>query len=154
MAKSYLERLKEYPNAFEYCLGATDDEIKFAEKQLGVLFPKNYRQFLSECGMCNFGDARIDGIFKTETQTVYSVVEYTLRMRESGNLPNDLIVLDFEEQEYLILYKVSEREKVEDGFVFGAEVHYVENEKIKIGKPVKQFDSFEEYFEDFLELGK
>ena len=150
----YLEKLNEYPEAFEYYLGANNDDIQFAEKQLGVFFPKNYSQFLSECGMCHFGDTKIDGIFKTEKETLYPMVENTLRIRESGHLPNDLIVLDFEEQEYLTLYRVSEKEKVEDGIVFGAEVYYAENEKIKIGKLVKIFDTFEEYFEDFLELGQ
>ena len=148
----YLNKLKEYPEAFEYYLGANNDEILFAEKQLGVFFPKNYSQFLSECGMCHFGDTRIDGIFKTEKDTVYPIVENTLRIRKFGNLPNDLIVLDFEEQEYLTLYRVSEKENVEDGIVFGAEVHCTENEEIKIGMLVKIFDTFEEYFEDFLKL--
>ena len=150
----YLEKLKEYPEAFEYCLGADNDEILFAEKQLGVLFPKNYTQFLSECGMCNFGDTMIDGIFKTESKTIYSVVENTIRLRKLGDLPNDLIVLDLQEQEWLVLYKVSENGKENDGFVYGADINYDENEKIRIGKLVKQFDTFEQYFENFLELAE
>jgi len=151
---NYLEKLKEYSESFEFCLGASNEEIQFAEKQLGILFPQNYCQFLSECGMCNFGDTRIDGIFKTENKIVYSIVEYTLMLRKSGNLPKDLIVLDIEEQEYLTLYKVSETERIEDGFVFGAEVDYGENEQIKIGKMVKKFDTFEQYFEWFIELAE
>ena len=151
---NYLEKLKEYPESFEFCLGASNEEIQFAEKQLGIFFPKNYRQFLSECGMCNFGDTRIDGIFKTENEVVYSIVECTLMFRESGNLPKDLIVLDIDEQEYLTLYKVSETERIEDGCVYGAEVDYGENDQIKIGKKVKQFDTFEQYFEWFMELAE
>ena len=151
---NYLERLKERSKTFEYCLGANSDEIQFAEKQLGVFFPKKYSQFLSECGMCNFGDTQIYGIFKTENKTVYSIVECTFMMRELGNLPKDLIVLYFEEQEYLFLYKVSESERLEDSFVFGAEVDYGENEQIEIGELVKQWDSFEQYFEDFMTLGE
>ena len=150
----YLDKLKEYSEVFEYCLGADNEEIEFAEKQLSIFFPKNYRQFLSECGMCNFGDTRIDGIFKTENQIVYSVVENTLMLRKLGDLPQNLIVLDFEEQEYLTLYKVSENGIIEDCCVFGAEVNCGENEQIKIGKLVKQFDTFEQYFENFIELGK
>ena len=150
----YLDKLKEYSETFEYCLGANNDEIEFAEKQLNVFLPQNYRQFLSECGMCCFGDTRIDGIFKTENQIVYSVVESTLMLRKLGDLPKDLIVLDFQEQEYLILHKVSENGKIEDCCVFGAEVNYGENEEIKIGKLVKQFDTFEQYFENFIELGR
>ena len=74
-------------------------------------------------------------------------------LQKLGDLPKDLIVLDFQEQEYLILYKVFENGKIEDSCVFGAEVNYEENEQIKIGKLVKQFDTFEQYFENFIELG-
>ncbi len=148
----YLEQLNKFPNEFEYYLGANLDEITFAEKQLNVSFPKNYRQFLSECGMCNFGDTKIDGIFKTEDETYYSVVENTLRLRKLGGLSNDLIVLDFEEEEYLTLYKVSENLNNEDNYVYGAEVRYENNEEIKIGKLIKIFDSFEDFFQNFIEL--
>ena len=140
---NYLEKLKEYSESFEFCLGASNEEIQFVEKQLGIFLPKNYQQFLSECGMCNFGDTRIDGIFKTENKVVYSIIENTLILRKSGNLPQDLIVLDIEEEEYLTLYKVSETERIEDGCVYGAEVNYGENDQIKIGKKVKKFDTFE-----------
>ena len=150
----YLDKLKEYSETFEYCLGANNDEIEFAEKQLNVFLPQNYRQFLSECGMCSFGDTRIDGIFKTENQIAYSVVENTLMLRKIGNLPQDLIVLDFQEQEYLILYKVSENEQIEDCCIFGVEVNFDENEQIIIGKLVKRFDTFEQCFDDFIELGE
>ena len=149
----YLEKLQEYPEAFEYCLGAKSEEIRLIEKQLSVILPKKYKQFLSECGMCNFGDTRIDGIFKTENKTDFPVVENTLTMRLSSDLENDFIVLDIEEQEYLTLYKVSETEELEDNFVYGAEVHY-ENDKMIIGAKVKKFNSFDDFFNDFLELGK
>ncbi len=69
-----------------------------------------------------------------------------------GNLPKNFIVLDFEEEEYLTLYKVSENEKKEDHFIYGAEVRYDNDGKMKIGKLNKIFNSFEEFFEDFIKL--
>lgn len=148
----YLEQLNKFPDDFEYYLGASLDEITFAEKKLNVTFPKSYCQFLSECGMCHFGDTRIDGISKTKDETHYSVVENTLRLRESGDLPDDLIVLDFEEEEFLTLYKVSEKPDNDENFIYGAEVHYKKNENMRIGKIIKMFDSFEDFFQNFIEL--
>lgn len=102
--------------------------------------------------MCHFGDTRIDGISKTKDETHYSVVENTLRLRESGDLPDDLIVLDFEEEEFLTLYKVSEKPDNDENFIYGAEVHYKKNENMRIGKIIKMFDSFEDFFQNFIEL--
>ncbi len=148
----YLEQLKQYPNDFEYYLGANSDEINFAEKELNVVFPENYRKFLSECGMCNYGDTLIDGIYKTEKEIYYPIVENTIRLRKLGNLSKEFIVLDFEEEEYLTLYKVSENLNNKDNCIYGAEVSYENEEKMKIGKPTKMFDSFEEFFENFIAL--
>ena len=151
----YIEKLKEYPEDFDYCLGASSDEIHFAEQQLGMFFPKAYKKFLSECGLCSFGDTRIDGIYKTEKSIDYSIVENTLNIRKLGNLDPKFIVLDFEESEWLVLYEVSGTDEVENSCVYGVEVSYDENEKMVIGnidKKSKRFNSFEEYFENFLEL--
>ena len=146
----YLNKLKEYHEAFEYCLGASNDQIQFAEKELKIKFPRKYKQFLSECGMCNFGDTRIDGIVTIGNKTEFPIVKNTLNMRLHG-LENDFIVLDFAEQEYLTLYEVSANE---DGFIYGAEVQYAENDKVLIGGKTKIFNSFDDFFNDFLKLGK
>jgi len=63
-------------------------------------------------------------------------------------------VLSYDVGEYLTLYKVSKKEQIEDSLVFGTNVSYDDNQKMKIGKIEKIFDSFEQYFEDFIELGQ
>ena len=85
--------------------------------------------------------------------STYSVVEVTKQMRNEVNLSNDLIVLNYEVGEYLTLYKVSENQELEDNTIYGANVRYDDTEKMYIGKTEKLFSSFEEYFEDFIELG-
>lgn len=149
---NYLETLKNYPDEFEYGLGATKKEIQYAQHQLGVEFPAAYKKFLTQCGMCSFGDTRIDGVFKFQNQLVYSVVENTLQLRQSGHLPLDMLVLDIVEQEYLTLYRVGTDTELQDSGVYGAELRYQNDNSLTIGPLVKHFDSFKDYFNDFITL--
>ena len=103
---NYLKKLQQ-SDEFEYCEGATSEEIQIVETSLGVLLPKAYVKFLSECGSCNFGDTYINGVYKEDGTLSYPVVELTKQLREELNLPDDFIVLNYEIDEYLILYKVS-----------------------------------------------
>ena len=56
--------------------------------------------------------------------------------------------------EFLTLYKVSNRVRLKDAKVFEAEVFCNDKGDFEIEKPTPMFDSFEEYFEDFLDLAE
>ena len=148
----YITRLKQ-KEEFEYWLGADNEQILYIENELNIKLPKQYKKFLSQCGMCNLGDVNILVIEKYDKIVTYSVVEVTKQMRNEVYLSNDLIVLNYEVGEYLTLYKVSENQESEDNTIYGANVRYNDTEKMYIGKTEKLFSSFEEYFEDFIELG-
>lgn len=105
----YITKLKQNEE-FEYWLGADNEQIFNVENELNIKLPKQYKMFLSQCGMCNFGDVNILGIAKDENSVIYSVVEVTKQMRNELNLSNNFIVLNYEVGEYLTLYKVSEKE--------------------------------------------
>jgi len=62
---NYLKKLQQ-SDEFEYCEGATAEEIQIVETSLGVLLPKAYVKFLNECGSCNFGDTYINGVYKED----------------------------------------------------------------------------------------
>lgn len=148
----YITKLKQNEE-FEYWLGADNEQIFNVENELNIKLPKQYKMFLSQCGMCNFGDVNILGIAKDENSVSYSVVEVTKQMRNELNLSNNFIVLNYEVGEYLTLYKVSEKEELDDSTIYGVNVAYNGTEKMILGKPEKLFSSFEDYFEDFIELG-
>ena len=59
----------------------------------------------------------------------------------------------YEIDEFLILYKVSKTVRLKDSKIFGAEIFCNEEETFEIDTPTPMFNSFNEYFEDFLELG-
>ena len=80
------------------------------------------------------------------------MVELTKQLREELNLPDDFIVLNYEIDEYLILYKVSKTDRLNDSKVYGAEIHCNKDGNFEMNKPTLLFNSFDEYFEDFLEL--
>jgi len=83
---NYLKKLQQ-SDEFEYCEGATAEEIQIVETSLGVLLPKAYVKFLNECGSCNFGDTYINGVYKEDGTLSYPVVELTKQLREELNLP-------------------------------------------------------------------
>ena len=150
---NYLKRLKQ-SGEFEYSLGANAEEIKHIEEELGILLPEAYMDFLSECGSCNYGDVYINGIYKEKDSISYPVVELTKQLREDLHLSEDFIVLHYEVDEFLTLYKVSNRVRLKDAEVFEAEVYCNDKGNFEIDKPTPIFDSFEEYFEDFLDLAE
>ncbi len=149
----YLKRLKQ-SGEFEYSLGANAEEIKHIEEELGILLPEVYVNFLSECGSCNYGDVYINGIYKEKDSISYPIVELTKQLREDLHLSEDFIVLHYEVDEFLTLYKVSNRVRLKDAKVFEAEVYCNDKGAFEIDKPTPMFDSFEEYFEDFLDLAE
>ena len=149
----YLKRLKQ-SGEFEYSLGANAEEIKPIEEELGILLPEAYMDFLSECGSCNYGDVYINGIYKEKNSISYPVVELTKQLREDLHLSEDFIVLHYEVDEFLTLYKVSNKVRLKDAEVFEAEVYCNDKGNFEIDKPMPIFDSFEEYFEDFLDLAE
>ena len=149
----YLKRLKQ-SGEFEYSLGANAEEIKHIEEELGILLPEAYMDFLSECGSCNYGDVYINGIYKEKDSISYPIVELTKQLREDLHLSEDFIVLHYEVDEFLTLYKVSNGVRLKDAEVFEAEVYCNDKGAFEIDKPTPMFDSFEEYFEDFLDLAE
>ena len=150
---NYLKRLKQ-SGEFEYSLGANAEEIKHIEEELDILLPEAYMDFLSECGSCNYGDVYINGIYKEKDSISYPVVELTKQLREDLHLSEDFIVLHYEVDEFLTLYKVSNGVRLKDAMVFEAEVYCNDKGAFEIDKPTPMFDSFEEYFEDFLDLAE
>ena len=150
---NYLKRLKQ-SGEFEYSLGANAEEIKHIEEELGILLPEAYMDFLSECGSCNYGDVYINGIYKEKDSISYPIVELTKQLREDLHLSEDFIVLHYEVDEFLTLYKVSNRVRLKDAEVFEADVYCNDKGAFEIDKPTPMFDSFEEYFEDFLDLAE
>ena len=150
---NYLKRLKQ-SGEFEYSLGANAEEIKHIEEELGILLPEAYMDFLSECGSCNYGDVYINGIYKEKDTISYPVVELTKQLREDLHLSEDFIVLHYEVDEFLTLYKVSNKIRLKDAEVFEADVYCNDKGAFEIDKPTPMFDSFEEYFEDFLDLAE
>ena len=149
----YLKRLKQ-SGVFEYSLGANTEEIKHIEEELGILLPEVYVNFLSECGSCNYGDVYINGIYKEKDSISYPIVELTKQLREDLHLSEDFIVLHYEVDEFLTLYKVSNKIRLKDAEVFEADVYCNDKGAFEIDKPTPMFDSFEEYFEDFLDLAE
>ncbi|MEN7547392.1 SMI1/KNR4 family protein [Rapidithrix thailandica] len=143
----YLDRLKA-SNEFSYWNGADKNDISKVEETLNVKLPDAYKLFLSECGMCNFGDTNILGIAKSDNKTTFPVMEMTLVLRKDSHLQNEYIVLQYDVGEFVVLYNVSDRK------VYEADVFYDSEKQVKIGKIEEGFSSFDDFFDDFILLSE
>jgi antitoxin YobK len=79
--------------------------LRAAEKALGLRLPPTYRRFLAELGAGNFGAAEVYGVVDAdfERSSVPDGVWFTLRAREDGDLPADLVVVGAEDDEITCL---------------------------------------------------
>lgn len=69
--------------------------INLAEKTLGIIYPKDYRDFISSFGAGNFGTSEIYGVFRDdfENSGVPDSVWLTLFERKDTNLPGNLVII-------------------------------------------------------------
>lgn len=78
----------------------SDDQIDQAEKDLGVLFPKDFRAYLRELGWLAFGPNEYTGL----GIATLNVVSVTKRARERSQLPCNLVVIaDHDGDEFVCL---------------------------------------------------
>lgn len=71
------EVLEQISNKFKIFKGngASADEVKAAEDQLGVAFPEEYVQYLRECGILSFGAHELFGLGVSGYLNVADVTE-------------------------------------------------------------------------------
>ncbi len=79
--------------------------VRAAERALGFPLPPTYRRFVAELGAGNMGSAEIYGVIDAdfERSSVPDAIWATLRAREDGDLPLDLVVLGDEDGELTCL---------------------------------------------------
>lgn len=151
---NYLKKLMTNEE-FEYWQGAENTHIANIENQLNLKLPTAYKTFLLQCGMCNYGDVNILGVAKSESKCTYPVVEMTKQLREELGIADDFLVLSYEPDEYITLYKTSTTEELNDSAVYGASVYYDDDsDELEIDEIELIFSSFDEYFADFLTLAE
>jgi hypothetical protein len=79
--------------------------VRAAEKALGLKLPPTYWRFVTELGAGNFGAAEIYGVVDADfdRSSVPDGIWFTLRAREDGKLPADLVVIGDEDDELICL---------------------------------------------------
>ena len=129
--------------------GVGIEQINDAEKNLGILFPSQYKAFLLGCGSCGIADTYVSGLFKEwdNLTSTGSIVHDTIEAREKHNLPNEYIVIEYMVDENYYVLKTSENDRIEDGEIYSIDI----NSDGSLSSFCKIFDSFVNYFKFVLE---
>ncbi|MBP2623220.1 SMI1/KNR4 family protein [Streptococcus oricebi] len=98
LSKYYLEALNLIDNnqdLLDDFGGCSENIIQLAENTLGVVYPKDYKDFLKTFGAGNFGSTEIYGLFKEDfaNSGVPDSVWYTLLQRKKLNFPQNLVII-------------------------------------------------------------
>ena len=137
-----LEKKKSNPD-IEIYGGVSMELIKSVEQQLQIVFPKEYKAFLLECGSCSIYDTHISGLFKSwdNSKSTGSTLHDTLDARTIYGLPQKFIVLEYCIDENLYVLSIPQSDN-EDSKVYSVDID-IEN---KLSQFNEIFSSFEEYF--------
>lgn len=129
--------------------GVGIEQINDAEKNLGILFPSQYKAFLLGCGSCGIADTYVSGLFKEwdNLTSTGSIVHDTIEAREKHNLPNEYIVIEYMVDENYYVLKTSENDRIEDGEIYSIDI----NSDGSLSSFCEIFDSFVNYFKFVLE---
>jgi hypothetical protein len=104
-----VELLRNNPETCNWTGGLSTQDISAAEDQLSVSFPPSYRYFLSELGSCEAGSTEFLGIYRTPAMgnTLLGTVAETLEARQDLDLPQDLLIIQFDGMGGLVSLDVS-----------------------------------------------
>lgn len=146
---SYANLIKNIEDDTFYVGGGVSDEMKIeCENLLKIKFPKEYKNYISECGFIAFGDSILLGLdFEGENDERGTVLGDTLFAREEFSLDKEFVVIEYEDYENLYALKCSSDVELDDSPVFSFEIDY----NNQLTKPVKISDSFKEHFHFFVE---
>ncbi|NQX62597.1 SMI1/KNR4 family protein [Paenibacillus qinlingensis] len=108
---------------------ATDEQIELAQRQLGLLFSVDFKQYLKKYGVISAKGIELTGITSSPR---LNVVEVTKSERELNKIPNDLYVIENIAIEGIILLQNS----------LGEIYELTHNSKIQ-----KKYNSIYEYLE-------
>ena len=113
---------------------ATNEQIDIAQKQLGLHFSEEFRQYIQQYGAISAKGVELTGITASPR---LSVVEVTKSERELNKIPNDLYVIENIAIEGILLlqsssgeiYELSQNAKIQKKY--NSICDYLETEHIK-----------------------
>ncbi len=127
---STIEKLEN----LRYLEPATNEQIDIAQKQLGLHFSEEFRQYIQQYGAISAKGVELTGITASPR---LSVVEVTKSERELNKIPNDLYVIENIAIEGILLlqsssgeiYELSQNAKIQKKY--NSICDYLETEHIK-----------------------
>lgn len=139
---NYIEYIKNTnDDSFEYYLEIKQSDIEELEKQLKISIEGEYKDFLYQCGSLFNGDSMILGIVpNANLKERGTACGDTLFARQTYNLDTKYIVLELIENENIYVYESS------TGIIYSIDCY-----SKKLSQREKLYDSFNQYFIDFVD---
>lgn len=109
MSMANLERalalIGDHPDEASFVGERAEMMVRAAEKALGLKLPPTYRSFVRALGAGSFGAAEVYGVIDADVERSGppDAIWATLRAREDNELPADLVILGYEDDEVTCL---------------------------------------------------
>ncbi len=129
--RNIIEELKKKRDFYAET-GVSSEEIKKAEKTLGVEFSDDYKEYLQEFGSVSCSGHELTGFSADEALDVVKATE--MNKKENPNIDKTLYVIEEAHIDGIVIWQAG------TGEIYCAEYR---------DKPKKIFDSFVEYVETF-----
>ena len=94
--------------------GRTDKEIAEAEKKLGVIFARDYHDYLKEIGLACFDGHELTGLTKTIRLDVVFVTKE--QRRQSDDIPSSWYVIEEAHIDGIVIWQDSDGTVYQTGF--------------------------------------
>ncbi len=102
--KDLITQLEEVADVYVSKVGADDNAIKYVQEELGVVFPKDYKEFLKTFGLMAIYESSISGISGKEPTAMSqgTVIYDTKTVRKEFGLAEGLAVVEYHEGDYCL----------------------------------------------------
>ncbi len=148
--KDLITQLEEVADVYVSKVGADETAIEYVQKELNLIFPKDYKAFLKTFGLMEIKEDCISGISRNDPRRSNkgTVVRDTKAVRTEFGLPEGLAVVEYHEGDYCLCLDL--RGKETDAESCPIVEYNIFRRKLE-KKPI--YDSYEQYLIDRLKGG-
>lgn len=104
-AESLIHLVHEYSDVSNFADGCSDEMVRAAEEQLGVVFPPSYRRVVHELGTRDIAGLEFLGVYQTPSMgdQLLGTVRDTLALRAALDLPPSMFQVKVDDLGFVVV---------------------------------------------------